>query len=247
MKSILTLTFTLIAASILYAQSSGIITYSESVKMNIEIDGDVAGGMDLSEFLPESMTSSYNLSFNGKVSSYKKVNDDNSNMELGDEDAGIKIVIMGDDLETDLHVDRSTKMVTELKGFMGKAFIVEESLDKLKWKITGEKVKYLDYECIKATRTNSEGEEVVAWFAPQLPVSVGPQLYGDLPGAILMLSQGEEDVVIKATNIELKEVGSIHKPTKGEKVTSEEYEKIVEEKTKEMMQQHGGSGITIRG
>ena len=245
MKSFLTLLLSFVITNFALAQTSGVISYSETVKMNITIDGGGSGGIDLSEFLPESMTSNSDLFFDGKISSYKKAESENENLEMGDEDSGIKIIVMSDDIDSELYINYATKMITDQKGFMGKAFIVEESLEKMKWKITGEKVKYLEYECIKATRTKEDGKEVVAWFAPKITASVGPMMYGQLPGAILMLSEGEDDLVIKATKVELMEVSEIKKPTKGDKVTDEEYKKIVEEKTKEMMQGHSGSSFQI--
>ena len=235
MKSLFTLFISLSTLVAIFSQTSGAISYSETMKMSISINGDDAG-IDLSEFLPESMSSTSTLTFDNKISSYKQGESDTGDLELGDEDAGIKIVVLGNDIDSELYIDHNTKMQTELKGFMGKAFIVEENVDKIKWKITSEKVKYLDYECIKATSTNEEGKEIVAWFAPKIPASVGPRSYGQLPGAILMLSEGEEDLVIKATKVEIKEVDTIQKPSDGEKVSQEEYEKIVEERTKEMMQ-----------
>lgn len=235
MKLLLTLIISLTTTILLFSQTSGKITYSETMKMNISVDG---AGIDLSDYLPDNMTSNSMLTFDGKISTYKKGESEDGDLELGDEDSGIKIVVLSDDIDSELYIDQSTKMQTELKGFMGKAFIVEESIKKLKWKITSEKVRYLDYECIKATSTNEEGDEIVAWFAPKIPVSVGPMSYGQLPGAILMLSKGEEDLVIKATKVQLEEVEAIEKPTDGKKVSQEEYEAIVEERTKEMMQNH---------
>lgn len=228
------------------AQTSGVISYSETMKMNVTLDSEETGGMDLSEFLPKSMTSSSDLTFDGKISSYKKGESESENIEVGDEDAGVRIVFMSDDVDSELYIDQSSKMIVEQKGFMGKTFIVEESLEKMKWKITGEKVKYLGYECIKAVRTMEDGNEVIAWFAPRIPASVGPKLYGQLPGAILMLSEGDEDLVFKATSIELKDVSEIKKPTNGKKVTNEEYGIIVDEKTKEMMQERGGATFKVR-
>lgn len=246
MKSLSTIVLCIAAITMSMAQSSGVITYSETMKMNFTIDSEESGGIDLSEFLPESMSSQKLLTFSDKVSVYTAVSSDQENMELGNEDAGIKIVVMGDDIESVLYIDHSAKLSTEQKGFMGKTFVVEEAIEKMKWKITSEKVKYLDYECTKATRTNDDGKEVVAWFAPKISASVGPSAYGQLPGAILMLSEGDEDLVIKATNVEFKDVDELNKPTDGKKVTSEEYEKIVDEKTKEMMQERGGASFRIR-
>ncbi len=106
---------------------------------------------------------------------------------------------------------------------------------------------YLGYECQKATSSSEEGE-TVAWFTPEIPVQHGPSSYNQLPGAILMLSTPEQKMEIMATEVILDESHQkeIKAPTKGKKVTNEEFEKIIEEKTKEMEEMYGGQGIIIR-
>ena len=56
-------------------------------------------------------------------------------------------------------------------------------------------------------------------------------------------------IEIKATKVDLKEVDKIEIPDDGKEVTGEEYEKIVEEKMKEMAKEYGGNGtiLEIRG
>lgn len=107
---------------------------------------------------------------------------------------------------------------------------------------------FLDYECMKATTTHND-KDIVAWFAPQIPMQVGPRKYGHLPGAILMLSEEDGKVEIMATKVTLDEQSEeVKKPTKGKKVTSEEYEKVIEDKMKELNSNSKGNNIfTIRG
>ena len=92
MKSLSTIVLCIAAITMSMAQSSGVITYSETMKMNFTIDSEESGGIDLSEFLPESMSSQKLLTFSDKVSVYTAVSSDQENMELGNEDAGIKNV-----------------------------------------------------------------------------------------------------------------------------------------------------------
>ena len=64
-----------------------------------------------------------------------------------------------------------------------------------------------------------------------------------------MFSLDDGKLEIKALKVELKEVDKIEIPNDGKKVTGEEYEKIVDEKMKEMAKEYGGNGmrIEIRG
>jgi GLPGLI family protein len=46
-----------------------------------------------------------------------------------------------------------------------------------------------------------KGKEVIAWFALDLPVSIGPDKYCGLPGMILEISEGNGAVVYTATSV----------------------------------------------
>ena len=69
-----------------------------------------------------------------------------------------------------------------------------------------------------------------------------------MPGAILMLSVNDGQVEIKATKVDLKNIKEIKKPKDGKKVSLEEYDKIKEEKMKEMEDEYGaGAVIEFKG
>lgn len=240
----------MVTVSCTYAQSAGIISYTETTKMDIQIDGD-HGGIDLSKYLPESTTTHKVLRFDSQTSIYRTNTEENQpeDTELESDDGSFKMTIMHDDgIENILYVSQEDQMSVEQTGFMGKAFLIQTDLPKLKWKVTGEKVKYLDYECMKAT-TTFEDKDIVAWFTPQISSPIGPHGYGQLPGAILMLSIDEGKTEIMATDVSLSEsIEKLEKPTKGKKVTEDEFEKIIEKKMKEIKSQaKGGSTFIIKG
>ncbi len=90
----------------------------------------------------------------------------------------------------------------------------------------------------------SEDKTVHAWFTPEIPVSVGPGQYNNLPGLILVLEINDGDHVLRATEVLLKPVSKslLQRPEKGKKVTHEEFRAIVDEKLKEMGVESGGEG-----
>lgn len=100
-----------------------------------------------------------------------------------------------------------------------------------KWSITQETKKIGKYLCFKAisyrkTRKNRPAVKTTAWFAPVIPVSFGPEFFFGLPGLILEVSY--KNISIKATKIILnpsKKI-AIKKPTKGKRITHEEYEEF---------------------
>jgi GLPGLI family protein len=55
-----------------------------------------------------------------------------------------------------------------------------------KWTLANERKTILGHECQKAT-CHWRGRDFVAWFAPDIPVRLGPWSFGGLPGLILKL------------------------------------------------------------
>ncbi len=84
--------------------------------------------------------------------------------------------------------------------------------------------------------------EVTAWFTPQIPVSNGPGEYAGLPGLILELNVYRTTLLCSKIVMNPKESEKIEPPTKGKKVTREEYTKIVKEKTEELRENFRGRG-----
>ncbi len=87
--------------------------------------------------------------------------------------------------------------------------------------------------------------EVTAWFTPQIPVSNGPGEYAGLPGLILELNVYRTTLLCSKIVMNPKDSEKIEPPTKGKRVTREEYVKIVKEKTEELrenFQNRGGNG-----
>ena len=138
---------------------------------------------------------------------------------------------------------------------MGKRFLIKDKLPTYDWKLTGETKNIGVYTCYKATYTREEertkmdvvdGEvkakkekvDVVttAWYAPAIAVSNGPRNYGGLPGLILEINEGKLTIVCTEIIMNPTEKMEIKKPKKGKVVTQVVYEKIMDKKTKEMME-----------
>lgn len=59
--------------------------------------------------------------------------------------------------------------------------------EKFEWKLDKGRRVFCDILCNKAFTVDEKGDTTVAWFARTVPVSVGPENYGGLPGLILAL------------------------------------------------------------
>lgn len=140
-----------------------------------------------------------------------------------------------------------TKTVIDNRDIMGKQFLIEESLNNAKWKVTGQKKTILGYMAMEATTMMNDTVPVVAFFTPQIPISNGPAMHHGLPGMILEVDIDSGKNIIVATEVELMDIDTkdLEKPSSGKKVTKEEFNEIRKEKMKEMREQRGG-GRSIR-
>lgn len=83
-------------------------------------------------------------------------------------------------------------------------------------------------------------ETITAWYTPMIPASHGPGEFGGLPGLILELNTGNTTILCTKVVLNPQEEIVIEVPEKGKEVTREEYQKIVDEKAKEMSERYGG-------
>jgi GLPGLI family protein len=80
---------------------------------------------------------------------------------------------------------------------------------------------------------------VTAWYTLAIPVGHGPGDYWGLPGLILEVNDGSTQIVCTKIVMNPKEKSEITEPKKGKVVTQEEYDKILQEKMKEMRERMG--------
>ena len=97
---------------------------------------------------------------------------------------------------------------------------------------------------------------ITAWYTLDIPVNHGPSEYWGLPGLILQVGDDRTQFLCTKIVLNSKDKVEISEPKKGKKVSQEEFDKIREEKMKEMQEnfQNGrrrGDGhmrsIRIRG
>lgn len=245
------LVFTLLVVlpCLLVAQTEGTIQFQEVRKLEIQFDDDM--GIDkeqLAKMMPNELKEKYVLFFNEKETLYKtapeeKIEDEVS--EFGSEDEGFKIKVVRASSESALYHNLAKNSFVEQKDFMGKTFLIKDAAQKYAWKLTGETKEILGYTCTKATLEEDE-KMMEAWFTSAIPVASGPSGYYQLPGMILefLSTKGKSETHIIATDIQLDklEKGLLVAPKKGKEVTQAEFEKTVEERTREMHESMGGKG-----
>lgn len=217
-------------------QPAGKIIYQEKVNLH---RGLAPEQEDHKAMIPEWQTARVALLYDGKASLYKPVEEDES--EINREEGGAQVTIRIRRGAGESYCHFSENKQVELRDFMGKQFLIETELQAPEWKVLPEQQSVLGYACQKATFTNEDGEEVAAWFAPSIPAPIGPGPYFGLPGAVLMADVDNGRRLYQAIGVDMAgEAPEIEAPTKGKKISKEEYDKMVEERMREM----GGSGRT---
>lgn len=125
-----------------------------------------------------------------------------------------------------IYMDYVNKISIQEKEKFGEIFNIRKVIEIKKWIITKETRKFGEYTCFKAILNDNKTKknETIAWFAPSIPLNIGPLGYYGLPGLIVVL---EEDVFLfTLKRIEFLKNNTISIPTKGKKVSDIEYDSI---------------------
>ena len=269
MKRLLIASAILIAIPTLAQVKEGKIVYERTMQMQIRINDDNPAFQNM---IPKERKDKFELFFTEGKSLWQPVEDDGQSDEtaFGDAGGGMRMVIrMPGSNDIVFHNVTDSKKV-EQRELAEKNYIITDSIRKLNWKVAGESKAILGHNCMKATSqrmqesfrmTMDNGEakrekvmdtlNIVAWFTNEIPGSFGPDMYqGQLPGTILEIDVNNGRTSYKAIEISPKvDVAKIKEPSKGKKVTPEEFAKEREKMMQEMMQNGGGPGgmrINIR-
>lgn len=159
-----------------------------------------------------------------------------------------------------VHTNLATRDQTTQQELLGKLFLVSKTAWSPEWNFSGETKQIGKYTAYEATytykknpnqimmpfgrRNNNEDSKaaepkkveavVSAWFSPDIPIPAGPDRFFGLPGLVLMVQDGNTVYVCTEVQMNSSEKVTLTPPKKGKKVTIEEFNKIREERTKEM-------------
>lgn len=251
MKSIV-FAIALLLSTLLSAQkNTGTIIYKESIKMdmNLQLEGlDAAMAEQIKAMMPDNHSFKNVLYFDNKASLYTNYDSPSHKKEFSQEENGneMQLDIRMDAPQSTLYTDLKTAAIAHHTDLMGRQFLIQDTPEKKKWKISTDIEIIQDYPCQKAILQDGE-KPVEAWFTTKIAANVGPGEYRDLPGAVLKVSIEDGKHIILAEKIDLGNVdkSKIVKPKKGKKVTQKEFKKIADAKQKEMQEMYGGDGSII--
>ena len=247
MKRILILLGILIsiaAAEVVFAQTAeGVITYEVKINLHRRLGPGQEG---MKAMMPEFRITKQQLFFNENESLYKPVIEDDEEEATGG--GGMRLRMRQPNEE--LYVNPATSATVSKRDFMGKDYLIEDTLKISPWKLGSLTKEIQNYMCKQAYYTdNSQPDrvlEVTAWYTDQLRPMLGPDRFGSLPGTVLAVDINNGERVIVAKTIELRALkkSEMKIPSTGQKMTQSEYRKMSDEQMKKMGA--GSGGMIIR-
>ncbi len=232
MKKTLCCLLLLLACSALMAQAVGYeCTYQETIDLGdkLSLAQDEASRDAIKAYLSK-RKSFYTLTYAKGQSLFIK------NTDLSDDDMG-----MGNAMPV-FYIDYARQERTTQINFLGRNFIIIDTLENANWRITNETRTIAGHNCTKA-----EGDSnMVAWFSAETPIPAGPMSCYGLPGLVVQLSVGPMTYTL--TDIKpLEKDPNIKAPSKGKKVTQQEWQDILAKKLSEMGFEGWQGGFQMMG
>ena len=261
MKKIIIAGCLLVTGGIVQAQQKeGKVVYERVSQMIASFN---INGVD--QQMPKTRKDNFELIFGSGKSLWRTIEKDEDNDAGGGDGMQIRMIVAGSN--DVLFTNFETGKRTERREFMDKTFIVDDSIAKLKWKMTGETKTILGKPCMKATTTNisirtmmtmdngkmerkdvPDTANITAWFTNSVPVSTGPAEYqGQLPGLILEMDVNNGRQLYTATGISEKaDIAQLKEPTGKKHYTPDEFKKERDKMMKEMQENNQGGHRQVR-
>jgi len=106
------------------------------------------------------------------------------------------------DFQSTVYQDLSKSVSKAAFELGGSPILIQDSLLRVKWKITNEYRNIAGYDCRRANGIVLDSVYVVAFYTDLIPVSAGPGTLHGLPGMILGLVVPEQHFNIYATKVD---------------------------------------------
>lgn len=173
---------------------SGRIQYERKVNQHLNLDDDSEWMLEMKKQIPKFVTDVFELDFSSDVSVYKLARENQDN----------KYMWGGKPSTTDIIIQNHTsRQLSIQRDIFEQTYLLQDSLRNLQWRITEEKREIAGFDCRKAVTRICDSVYVVAFYTDQIPVSSGPESFGNLPGMILGLAVPRLSITWFATRVEL--------------------------------------------
>ena len=114
--------------------------------------------------------------------------------------------------------DRELGTCQDIVELPDRVYRVEDHIPAYHWKILSDIKEVQGYLCMSAETYDSvRNHRIVAWFSTEIPVPIGPERYGGLPGAILELDIQNGSCLIAARAIRTDTLIPVNQPVRSKK------------------------------
>lgn len=207
------------------AQTEGVITYEITVNNHRNLSPEREG---MKAMIPQYRTFKQQLFFNANESLYKPLIEEEDEEESNG--GGMRRFRFAGAVN---YTNPSASLILSQMDVFGKKYIVSDTLKPAPWKFGTETKTIQGYECMQAfyTTADERKQTITAWYTTKLSPMLGPEKFNTLPGAVLAVDVNNGERVIVAKKIELRALtkNELKVPTEGQKVTQEEFRKIMQE------------------
>jgi GLPGLI family protein len=245
MKKILLLIGILVsitAAQVVFGQiREGVITYEVKINTHRTLPPD---RQEMKKMIPEFRTMKEQLFFNETESIHKPIQEEEEEEDI-DNHEGMRMKFRNPNNE--LYVNQTTSVQISQEEFMGKKFVIQDTLKVTPWKLGTETKQIRGYDCKQATYFNEERRQnIVAWYSDKLRPFLGPERFNTLPGGVLQVDINDGERVITALNVEERPLkkGELKLSSGGIKTTRQAFNKLRDEQLEKM--RANGANVIIR-
>lgn len=228
------------ATQIVFAQTEGVIIYEVRINLHRLVPKDRE---EMKTMMPEYKTDQDQLIFNATESLYKIVEEEDDDFNMDSSPRHIRMHRPNNEI----YINHGSSKRVLLQEFMGKRYLIEDSVKLSPWKLGTETKEVNGYMCKRASYFNEEQKQtIVAWYTDRLRPFLGPENFNNLPGAVLEINIDEGTRIITAKTIELRPLkkNELRTPSAGVKITEPEFRKMLTEQTERM--RANGANIIIR-
>jgi len=192
--------------------SEGKIEFEKKINLYARMDEDNSWTELEKKTVPQFKTSYFDLLFTRTRSLYKPGRENTDNNKMWEQPAEDNIVYS--DLD-------NAKSVSQKKVFE-QLFLVQDSIRRIKWKITDESRVIAGFNCRRANAIIMDSIYVVAFYTDEILTPGGPESFTGLPGMILGVVLPHQHLTWFATKVQAVKVTDteLTVPQKGKKVTN---------------------------
>lgn len=205
--------------------SEGKIEFEKKINLYARMDEDNSWSELEKKSMPQFKTTYFDLLFTRNKSIYRPGRENTDNNKLWEQPAEENVVYS--DLD-------NSKSISQKKVFE-QLFLVQDSLRRIKWKITDESRVIAGFNCRRANAIIMDSIYVVAFYTDEILTPGGPESFTGLPGMILGVSLPHQHLTWFATKVQAVKVADteISIPQKGKKITNTALKQTLQENLKQ--------------